>query len=143
MKTYSPKASEIDRSWYVIDADGLVLGRMAVEIARILRGKNKPQFAPHMDVGDYVIVVNASKVALTGNKLEKKIYYHHSGYPGGLKETQYRDLMEKKPEFVVRKAVRGMLPHNRLGRAMLGKLKVYAGPEHPHNSQQPQKLVLE
>ncbi len=140
MGTYTPKAKEIERSWYVVDAEGKVLGRMAVEVARILKGKHKPQYATHMDVGDYVIIVNADKVQLTGNKLEKKIYYKHSGYPGGLKETPYKDLMEKRPEFVVRKAIRGMLPHNRLGRAMLTKLKVYAGPEHPHEAQKPQEL---
>ena len=142
MGTYSPKANEIVKSWYIVDAEGQVLGRMAVEVARILKGKHKPQYATHMDVGDYVIVINADKVQLTGNKLEKKIYYHHSGYPGGLKETPYKVLMEKKPEFVVRKAVRGMLPHNRLGRAMLTKLKVYAGPEHPHEAQKPQELKI-
>ncbi len=142
MGTYTPKQKEIEKAWYVVDAEGQVLGRMAVEVARILKGKHKPQYATHMDVGDYVIVVNAEKVQLTGNKLDKKIYYRHSGYPGGLKETPYRDLMEKKPEFVVRKAVRGMLPHNRLGRTMLTKLKVYAGPEHPHAAQKPQELKL-
>ncbi len=140
MGTYTPKARDIEKSWYVVDADGQVLGRMAVEVARILKGKHKPQYATHMDMGDYVIVVNADKVQLTGNKLDKKIYYRHSGYPGGLKETPYKDLMEKRPEFVVRKAIRGMLPHNRLGRAMLTKLKVYAGPEHPHAAQKPQEL---
>ncbi len=142
MGTYTPKEKEIVRSWYTVDAEGQVLGRMAVEIARILKGKHKPQYATHMDVGDYVIVVNADKVQLTGNKLDKKLYYKHSGYPGGLKETPYKDLMEKRPEFVVRKAVRGMLPHNRLGRAMLTKLKVYAGPEHPHEAQKPQELNI-
>ncbi len=142
MGTYTPKEKEIAKLWYVVDAEGQVLGRMAVEVARILKGKHKPQYATHMDVGDYVIIINAGKVRLTGNKLDKKIYYRHSGYPGGLKETPYRALMEKRPEFVVRKAVRGMLPHNRLGRAMLTKLKVYAGPEHPHAAQKPQELKI-
>ncbi|MHB8781101.1 MAG: 50S ribosomal protein L13 [Candidatus Geothermincolia bacterium] len=142
MKTYSPKASEIERAWFVVDAEDKVLGRLAVEVARVLRGKHKPMFAPHMDTGDFVIVVNASKVRLTGNKLDQKIDYRHSGYPGGLKETKYRDLVERKPELVVRKAVKGMLPHNRLGRSMLGKLKVYSGPQHPHKGQQPRELPV-
>ncbi len=143
MKTYSVKAKEIERKWYLVDAQGLVLGRLASEVASILKGKHKPQYSTHLDVGDNVIVVNADKVVLTGNKLEKKVYYHHSGYPGGLKETVYSDLMKRKPDFVIRKAVRGMLPHNRLGRSMLRKLHVYAGPDHPHQAQKPEKLDLE
>ena len=137
MRTYSPKASEIRRAWHVVDAEDLVLGRLATEVARVLRGKHKPTFAPHLDCGDFVIVVNASKVALTGNKLEQKKAYRHSGYPGGLRTTPYSELMSKNPREAVEKAVRGMLPHTTLGRAQLKKLKVYAGPEHPHQAQQP------
>ena len=143
MRTYSPKASEIQRSWYVVDAQDLVLGRMATEVARVLRGKHKPTFAPHMDTGDFVIIVNADKVALTGSKLQQKKAYHHSGYPGGLRSTSYTELMDTKPTEAVRRTVRGMLPKNRLGRAQLRKLKVYAGPDHPHAAQQPQPLVIE
>ena len=143
MKTYSVKAGEIERKWYLVDAQDMVLGRLASEVASILKGKRKPIYSTHLDVGDNVIVVNAGKIVLTGNKLEKKIHYRHSGYPGGLKETVYADLMKKKPDFVVRKAVRGMLPHNRLGRSMLRKLHVYAGPDHPHQAQKPEKLDLE
>lgn len=142
MKTYSAKLNEIDRQWYIVDAKGKTLGRMASEIARILRGKHKPIYTPHLDTGDFVIVINAREVKLTGNKIDKKIYYHHSGYVGGLKSTPYRNLMEKRPEFVIQKAVKGMLPHNRLGRAMLKKLKVYAGPEHPHQAQKPKELTI-
>lgn len=142
MKTYSAKLNEIDRQWYIVDAKGRTLGRMASEIARILRGKHKPIYTPHLDTGDFVIVINAREVKLTGNKIDKKIYYHHSGYVGGLKSTPYRNLMEKRPEFVIQKAVKGMLPHNRLGRAMLKKLKVYAGPEHPHQAQKPKELTI-
>ncbi len=142
MKTYTVKAGEIERKWYLVDARDLVLGRLASEVARILKGKHKPCYSPHLDVGDNVIVVNADKVRLTGGKADKKVYYRHSGYPGGLRETVYADLMRKKPEFVVRKAVRGMLPHNRLGRSMLRKLHVYAGPDHPHQAQKPEKLEL-
>ncbi|MBN2026146.1 MAG: 50S ribosomal protein L13 [Actinobacteria bacterium] len=142
MKTYSVKQADITRSWWLVDADGIPLGRLAVEIAKVLRGKNKPIYSTHMDVGDYVIVVNADKVVLTGNKAQKKMYYHHSGYPGGLKETSYEVLMRDKPEMVVEKAVRGMLPKNRLGRSMLSKLHVYAGPDHPHQAQKPEKLTL-
>ena len=143
MKTYSVKKADIDRKWYVVDAEGLVLGRMASELSKILRGKNKPTYSPHMDVGDHVIVVNADKIRITGNKAQKKLYRHHSGYPGGLRETPYEDLMKKKPEFVIEKAVKGMMPNNRLGRAMMGKLHVYAGPDHPHHAQKPEKLTLE
>jgi len=142
MKTYSVKQADITRSWWLVDAEGIPLGRLAVEIAKILRGKNKPIYTTNMDVGDYVIVVNADKVVLTGNKLQKKIHYHHSGYPGGLKETPYEVLMRDKPEMAVEKAVRGMLPKNRLGRSMLSKLHVYAGPDHPHQAQKPEKLAL-
>ncbi len=143
MKTYTPKASEIQRDWHVVDAEGLVLGRMATEVARILRGKHKPTYAPHMDTGDHVIIVNADKVVLTSDKAAEKMMYRHSGYPGGIKSTTYADLLERQPAEAVRGTVRGMLPKNRLGRQMLGKLKVYAGPTHPHEAQKPQPLVLE
>ncbi len=142
MKTYSVKQADITRSWWLVDADGIALGRLAAELAKILKGKNKPIYTTHMDVGDNVIVINASKVMLTGNKLQKKIYYRHSGYPGGLKETPYEVLMRDKPDLVVEKAVRGMLPKNRLGRAMIKKLHVYAGPDHPHQAQKPEALSL-
>jgi large subunit ribosomal protein L13 len=132
------KPSEVQRKWYVIDAEGRPLGRVATEAARLLRGKHKPIFTPHIDTGDHVIIINVDKVVLTGHKLDQKVYYHHSGYPGGLKRTIYRRLMEKRPGFVVEKAVRGMLPKNRLGRAMFKKLKVYQGSEHPHASQKPE-----
>ena len=137
MRTFSPKAGDIQRQWHVIDASDVVLGRLASQAAILLRGKHKPIFAPHVDTGDFVIVVNAEKVALSGNKLEDKRAYRHSGYPGGLRSVAYRDLMAKHPERVVEKAVRGMLPKNTLGRQMLRKLKVYAGPDHPHQAQQP------
>ena len=143
MSTPSPKVSEIERAWHVVDADGLVLGRLATEVARLLRGKHKPIFAPHVDTGDHVIVVNADKIVLTAGKAEKKVAYRHSGYPGGLKQELYVDLIAKKPEEVVRRAVRGMLPKTTLGRQMLKKLKVYAGPEHPHQAQSPQPLAIE
>jgi large subunit ribosomal protein L13 len=142
MKTYSVKQADITRSWWLVDADGLVLGRLAAELAKILKGKNKPIYTTHLDVGDHVIVVNADKVMLTGNKLQKKIYYRHSGYPGGLKEIPYEVLMRDKPELAVEKAVRGMLPKNRLGRSMLKKLHVYSGPDHPHAAQKPDELSL-
>lgn len=142
MPTYSPKASEIQRRWYVVDAEGVVLGRMATEVARILRGKHKPIFAPHMDTGDHVIIVNASKVVLTAGKAEKKIVYRHSGYPGGIKEQTFAEMLVKKPEDAVRKSIKGMLPKNRLGRQMSKKLKIYAGPQHPHAAQQPVTLDL-
>ncbi|NLZ44963.1 MAG: 50S ribosomal protein L13 [Clostridia bacterium] len=131
------------KKWYVVDANGQTLGRIASEVAKILRGKHKPSYSPHIDNGDYVIVVNAEKVVLTGKKTEQKQYITHSGYPGGLKATPYRILLQKKPELVFRKAVRGMLPDNRLGRKMIKKLKVYRGPEHPHLAQQPEQLVIE
>ncbi len=142
MRTYSPKASEIDRAWHLIDADGLVLGRLATEVARLLRGKHQPFFAPHVDTGDHVVVVNAAKVVLTSDKAGQKFAYRHSGYPGGLRRTSYADLLERSPEEVVLRAVRGMLPKNTLGRQQLAKLKVYAGPEHPHAAQSPQPLEL-
>ena len=142
MKTYSVKKADITRSWYLVDAEGMVLGRLAAEVAGILRGKNKPIFTTHMDVGDHVVVVNAEKVMLTGNKLQKKVHYRHSGYPGGLRETPYEVLLRDKPEMVVEKAVKGMLPKNRLGRSMLKKLHVYAGPDHPHLAQKPEKIEL-
>jgi large subunit ribosomal protein L13 len=142
MKTYSPKPRDIERRWYVMDAGGAVLGRLASEVAAILRGKHKPMFAPHMDTGDHVIVINAQDVELTGGKRETKIAYRHSGYPGGLTATKYGKLLTEKPVFAVEKAIRGMLPKNSLGRAMLRKLQVYAGPEHPHQAQQPQALKL-
>ena len=137
MKTYSPKPEHIERRWYVIDAGGHVLGRVASEVATILRGKHKPMYAPHMDTGDHVVVINADKVELTGNKGEDKYAYRHSGYPGGLHKRTIGDLMEKHPDRVVEKAIIGMLPHNKLSRQMQKKLKVYAGPEHPHAAQQP------
>ena len=143
MPTYTPKASEIERDWLIIDADGLVLGRLATEVAARLRGKHKPTFAPHIDTGDHVIIINCEKIVLTAGKAEKKKVFRHSGFPGGIKEQTFADLMEKKPEDAVRNTVRGMLPKNRLGRAQLKKLKVYAGPNHPHAAQQPQVLELD
>jgi len=137
VRTFSPKAADVQRQWHVIDASDIVLGRLASQAAILLRGKHKPVFAPHVDTGDFVIIVNASKVALTGNKLADKRAYRHSGYPGGLRAVAYGDLMASSPERAVTKAVKGMLPKNTLGRQMLRKLKVYAGPEHPHQAQQP------
>ena len=137
MRTFSPTPSDIERSWHVIDAEGMVLGRLATEVANLLRGKHKPIYAPHLDTGDFVIVVNADKVVLTAGKAEKKVAYRHSGYPGGLTSTKYTDLMATKPQEVVRKAVKGMVPKTSLGRSMLRKLKVYAGPTHPHAAQVP------
>lgn len=142
MKTYMPKASEIDRKWYLVDAEGMVLGRLATEIATILRGKNKAEYTPHMDMGDFVVVVNADKIVLTGKKEQQKLYRRHSGYPGGLREVPYERMMEKHPERVLENAVRGMLPKNTLGRAMFRKLKVYAGPNHKQQAQQPVKIEL-
>jgi large subunit ribosomal protein L13 len=141
-KTYSPRPRDIRRAWYVVDADGVVLGRLATEVAKLLRGKHKPMFAPHMDTGDHVIVINASGVRMTGAKAEQKVYYRHSGYPGGLREQPYSRLLAERPTLVVEKAVRGMLPKTRLGRRMISKLSVYAGPEHPHQAQKPQPLAL-
>ena len=143
MPTYTPKPADITRAWHVVDADGLVLGRVATEVARVLRGKHKPIFAPHVDTGDHVIIVNADKIVLTADKAEKKMVYRHSGYPGGLKSQTYANLLEVKPADAVRKSVRGMLPKNRLGRQMLKKLKVYTGPHHPHSAQKPQPLPIE
>jgi len=137
VRTFSPKAGDIQHQWHVIDASDVVLGRLASHAAILLRGKHKPIYAPHVDTGDFVIVVNAEKVALSGRKLEQKKAYRHSGYPGGLREVAYQDMLEKHPERVIEKAVRGMLPKNSLGRNMLRKLKVYAGPDHPHQAQQP------
>ncbi|NLA53785.1 MAG: 50S ribosomal protein L13 [Clostridiales bacterium] len=142
MNTYMANAQTVERKWYVVDADGMVLGRLASQVANILRGKHKPTYTPHVDTGDNVIIVNADKVVLTGKKLDQKIYYHHSGYVGGLKETKYRKLMQDKPEFVVRKAVVGMLPKNPLGRKMSTKLHIFSGPEHEHEAQQPEVLSL-
>jgi large subunit ribosomal protein L13 len=141
MKTYSPSSKEITRDWVIVDAADQVLGRLASVIAQRLRGKHKPEFAPHMDAGDFVVVVNAEKVAVTGRKLDQKMYYRHSGWIGGLKETVLRDMMASKPDQVLIKAVKGMLPKNRLGRQMLKKLKVYSGAEHPHAAQQPKPLA--
>ncbi|MFN0092643.1 MAG: 50S ribosomal protein L13 [Acidimicrobiales bacterium] len=142
MSTYTPKASDIQRSWYVVDAEDLVLGRMATEVARVLRGKHKPMFAPHADTGDHVIIVNAAKVVLTSGKAQSKLLHRHSGYPGGLKTRTYAEQLAERPADAVRHTIRGMLPKNRLGRQMLRKLKVYAGPVHPHTAQQPQPLEL-
>ena len=137
MRTFSPKAGDIHRQWHVIDASDVVLGRLASHAAILLRGKHKPIFAPHVDTGDFVIVVNAAKIVLTGRKLEQKLAHRHSGYPGGLRSVAYGDLLERNPERAIEKAVRGMLPKNTLGRSQLSKLKVYAGPNHPHQAQQP------
>ncbi|WP_327585742.1 50S ribosomal protein L13 [Nonomuraea sp. NBC_00507] len=137
MRTFSPKPADVQRQWYVIDATDVVLGRLASHVATLLRGKHKPIFANHVDTGDFVIVINADKIALSGNKLEQKKAYRHSGYPGGLRSVSYGELMEKRPDKAVEKAVKGMLPKNSLGRKMIKKLKVYAGSEHPHQAQQP------
>lgn len=140
MRTYTTKPEDINREWYVIDATGLTLGRLATKISTVLRGKHKPIFSPHMDCGDFVIVVNAEKVRVTGSKLDQKMYYRHSGYPGGLKTISLRDQLNQHPDRVIRLAVRGMLPKNRLGRQMIKKLKVYREPTHPHQAQQPKPL---
>ena len=142
MKTYNAKPGEVERRWYVVDADGQTLGRLATRIADTLRGKDKPQYTPHVDTGDFVVVVNAEKVAVTGNKLDQKRYYRHSGYPGGLRSRTLREQLERRPTEVIRKAVKGMLPKNRLARKQLNKLKIYAGPEHPHEAQAPQPLEV-
>ncbi len=142
MKTFMAKAETVERKWYVIDAEGIVLGRLATQVAHILRGKHKPTFTPHTDTGDHVIVINADKIAVTGKKMEQKIYYHHSGYAGGLKETKMREMMVRKPEYAVKHAVVGMLPKGPLGRKMATKLRVYAGPEHEHQAQKPEELKL-
>ena len=142
MKTYTPKASEIQRDWYVVDADGMTLGRMATEIARVLRGKHKPTFTPHMDMGDHVIVVNADKVVLTAGKADRKMVHRHSGYPGGLRSESYAHLMGRRPAEAVRQSIVGMLPKNRLGRQQARKLKIYAGESHPHAAQKPMPLEI-
>ncbi len=142
MKTFMAKAEEVNRKWYVVDADGKPLGRLASEVAKILRGKNKPTYTPHVDTGDHVIVINAEKVVLTGNKLDQKIYRHYSGWIGGMKEIKYRQMMEKQPEKVVELAIKGMLPHNSLGRQMFRKLNVYKGAEHEHQAQKPEILEI-
>ncbi len=142
MKTYMPRAGEIRQEWYVVDAAGKTLGRLATRIATVLRGKHKATYTPHLDEGDYVVVVNAEKVVLTGRKREQKVYYHHTGYMGGLRRIPLAEVLARHPERVIRMAVEGMLPRNRLGRAMLRKLKVYAGPEHPHQAQNPKPLEL-
>ncbi|HZK28853.1 MAG TPA: 50S ribosomal protein L13 [Clostridia bacterium] len=142
MKTYMPKASDVERNWYLVDAEGQILGRLATQIATILRGKNKPEFTPHMDMGDFVVVVNADKIVLTGKKAQQKLYRRHTGYPSGLREVPFERMMEKTPERVLEKAVRGMLPKNTLGRAMFRKLKVYAGPNHKNQAQKPVKIEL-
>lgn len=140
MKTFTPTPKDIDRGWFVVDADGKILGRLATEIARRLLGKHKPEYARHMDMGDNIIVVNAEKIQVTGKKLDKKCYYKHTGFPGGLKSKTLREMLDLKPEDVVRKAVRGMLPKTRLARQQLKKLKIYAGADHPHTAQQPKTL---
>jgi large subunit ribosomal protein L13 len=142
MKTYTAKPREIEQAWRLVDADGQILGRLATEIADTLRGKNKPAYTPHVDTGDFVIVVNAEKVRVTGNKLDQKIYYRHSGYPGGLRERTLAEQLARRPEEVIRRAVKGMLPKNKLAAAQLRKLKVYAGPEHPHAPQAPKPLEV-
>ncbi len=142
MKTYMAKGETVERKWYVVDADGMVLGRLASQVAAILRGKHKPIYTPHCDTGDHVIIINAGKVVLTGKKLDNKKYYHHTGYPGGLKETSYRDLLSKKPEFAVYEAIRRMMPKGPLGRQMLKKVRIYAGAEHKNAAQMPETLVL-
>ncbi len=140
MKTYSAKPGEVQRNWWVVDADGKNLGRLASEIADVLRGKNKPQYTPHIDTGDFVVVVNAEKIAVTGDKMTKKVYYRHSGHPGGLKSETLGHLIERRPTEVLRKAVKGMMPKNRLAAQQLGKLKIYAGPKHPHAAQKPEEF---
>jgi large subunit ribosomal protein L13 len=142
VRTYSPKAGEVNRAWHVIDAQDVVLGRLATQAATLLRGKHKPIYAPHVDTGDFVVIVNAEKVALTGNKRDQAFVYRHSGHPGGLSKRSFGEMLEKQPERLVERAIKGMLPHTRLGRAMASKLKVYAGPAHPHAAQQPQPFEI-
>ncbi len=142
MKTYQARKEELNRQWYLINAEGKVLGRLSTELAKILKGKNHPSYTPHVDTGDFVIVVNAGKVTLTGKKMKDKVYYHHTGYPGGIKETSAEKLLVKKPTEMIRMAVKGMLPKNSLGRQMLRKLKIYAGPSHPHEAQKPVPFEL-
>lgn len=139
-KTFTPKAAEIEHQWYVVDAAGKTLGRLSSDVAYVLRGKHKPIFSPHMDTGDYVIVVNADKIAVTGNRADQKMYYSHSGYPGGLKKRTYKDVLQKRPQRILEHSIRGMLPRNSLGDAMYRKLRVYAGPAHPHQGQTPRQL---
>ena len=143
MNTYTPKKSEIERTWHLVDAEGLVLGRMATEIATILRGKHKATYAPHIDTGDHVIVINADKVVLTSGKAQRKMVYRHTGFPGGIRSDTYGDLLSKKPAEIVRQSIRGMVPKNRLGRQQMSKLQVYAGPTHPHQDQKPVPLEIE
>lgn len=138
--TYVPRQRDLTTNWYIVDAENKVLGRVAVEVARVLRGKHRPTYTPHLDLGDHVVIINADKVRVTGDKLNSKVYYHHSGYPGGLRETQLKQLMAERPERVLEIAVRGMLPKNRLGRQLFRKLRVYRGAEHPHTAQKPQVL---
>jgi large subunit ribosomal protein L13 len=142
MKSYMARPLEVERKWYVVDAEGKHLGRLATEIARVLRGKNKVQYTPHVDVGDFVVVVNADRVVVTGRKAEQRVYRRHSGYPGGMKETSYEQMLARKPTKILRKAVYGMMPKTRLARKQFKKLKIYAGPEHPHSAQDPQKLEV-
>ena len=142
MKTYQAKKEELDRKWYLVNAEGKVLGRLSTELVKVLKGKNKPTYTPHMDTGDFVVVVNAGKVTLTGKKMKDKIYYHHTGYPGGIKEMNAEKLLAKKPTEMIRMAVKGMLPKNSLGRQMLRKLKIYPGPNHPHEAQKPMPLEI-
>jgi large subunit ribosomal protein L13 len=142
-KTYTPKVGEVKQSWVVVDADGMVLGRLASRVACLLKGKHKPAYTPHLDLGDHVVIVNAKRIRLTGRKREQMTYFRHSGYPGGQRVTPVAEMLAHRPEEVVRLAVKGMLPRNRLGRAIMKKLKIYAGPEHPHQSQQPEPLKLE
>lgn len=142
MKTFSAKSNQVQRDWYIVDASDKVLGRLASEIAHRLRGKHKPEYTPHVDTGDYIVVVNAEKIAVTGNKANDKVYYHHTGHPGGIKSTRFKDMIEKHPTRVIEAAVKGMMPKNKLGRAMLSKLKVYAGDQHVHAAQQPKLLEI-
>jgi len=142
MKSYMARPQEVERKWYVVDAEGQTLGRLATQITRVLRGKNKAQYTPHIDTGDFVVVINADRIEVTGRKAEQKIYYRHTGYPGGLKEVSYERMMDRKPTEIVRKAVWGMMPKSRLARAQFKKLKIYAGPEHPHAAQEPQPLEV-
>ena len=143
MSSYMPKPGEVAAQWHVVDATDQVLGRLAARVAMIIQGKNKPTYTPHVDTGDFVVVVHAAKIQVTGNKLDQKMYHRHSGYPGGLRSRSLREQLERRPTEVLRKAVKGMLPRNRLGRAQIGKLKIYAGPEHPHEAQSPEPLKLE
>lgn len=143
MRTYSPKANEIERSWYVVDAEGMVLGRLCTEVARLLRGKHKPTFSPHLDTGDHVIIINADKVQMTSNKADRQLVHRHSGYPGGLRSETYGKFLARRPADAVRRSVKGMLPKGPLGRQMLTKLKVYAGPEHPHHAQSPVPFTVD